>query len=147
MLYGLQRRRSESNRRMEVLQTSALPLGYGAGRTGKLFPRVALLKPQETQGSWTLAESPIWATIRAILRDRFGIPRPRNQWLSRGGLMLQGNIREARLRPEFAPLYPSLEPDVWLSATTVGQKLLLWHLATAATPQGERLMTEEHFEF
>ena len=28
--YG-ERRRSESNRRMEVLQTSALPLGYGAG--------------------------------------------------------------------------------------------------------------------
>src|SRR3954466_2984304 len=26
-----QRRRSESNRRMEVLQTPALPLGYGAG--------------------------------------------------------------------------------------------------------------------
>ena len=26
-----QRRRSESNRRIEVLQTSALPLGYGAG--------------------------------------------------------------------------------------------------------------------
>ena len=61
--------------------------------------------------------------------------------------MLQGNIREAKLRPEFASLYPSLEPGVWLPATTVGQKLLLWHLATAATPQGERLMTEEHFEF
>jgi Tfp pilus assembly protein PilP len=30
-LYSSQRRRSESNRRMEVLQTSALPLGYGAG--------------------------------------------------------------------------------------------------------------------
>jgi hypothetical protein len=30
---GLQRRRSESNRRIEVLQTSALPLGYGAGET------------------------------------------------------------------------------------------------------------------
>ena len=27
---GSERRRSESNRRMEVLQTSALPLGYGA---------------------------------------------------------------------------------------------------------------------
>src|SRR2546425_5505782 len=26
-----ERRRSESNRRIEVLQTSALPLGYGAG--------------------------------------------------------------------------------------------------------------------
>ena len=61
--------------------------------------------------------------------------------------MLQGNIREARLRPEFSSLYPSLQPGVWLPATTVGQKLLLWHLATAATPQGERLMTEEHFEF
>jgi hypothetical protein len=33
-----QRRRSESNRRMEVLQTSALPLGYGAGEE-KLAPR------------------------------------------------------------------------------------------------------------
>jgi hypothetical protein len=60
---------------------------------------------------------------------------------------VQGNIREARLRPEFAALYPGLEPGVWLPATTVGQKLLLWHLATSATPQGERLMTEEHFEF
>jgi hypothetical protein len=60
---------------------------------------------------------------------------------------VQGNVREARLRPEFAPLYPGLEPGVWLPASTIGQKLLLWHLATAATPQGERLMAEEHFEF
>jgi hypothetical protein len=29
----------------------------------------------------------------------------------------------------------------------VGQQLLLWHLATAAPPQGERLMADEHFEF
>src|SRR5437764_14794857 len=29
---GAKRRRSESNRRIEVLQTSALPLGYGAER-------------------------------------------------------------------------------------------------------------------
>ena len=57
------------------------------------------------------------------------------------------NIREARLRPEFASLYPGVEPGVWLPATTVGQKLLLWHLATSVTPQGERLMAEEHFEF
>ncbi len=60
---------------------------------------------------------------------------------------MQGTVREARLRPEFAPLYPGLEPGVWLPATTIGQKLLLWHLATAAPPQGERLMAEEHFEF
>ena len=60
---------------------------------------------------------------------------------------MQANVREARLRPEFASLYPGLEAGVWLPATTIGQKLLLWHLATAAPPQGERLMAEEHFEF
>lgn len=60
---------------------------------------------------------------------------------------MQHNIREARLRPEFADLYPAVEPGVWIPATTVGQKLLLWHLAKAITPQGERLMAEEHFEF
>jgi hypothetical protein len=60
---------------------------------------------------------------------------------------VQENIREARLRPEYASLYPGVEPGVWLPATTVGQKLLLWHLATSVTPQGERLMAEEHFEF
>lgn len=57
------------------------------------------------------------------------------------------NVREARLRPEYASLYPGVEPGVWLPATIVGQKLLLWHLATSVTPQGERLMAEEHFEF
>jgi hypothetical protein len=60
---------------------------------------------------------------------------------------VQENVREARLRPEYADLYPGVEPGVWLPATTVGQQLLLWHLATAATPQGERLMGDEHFEF
>jgi hypothetical protein len=60
---------------------------------------------------------------------------------------MQGNIREARLRPEFASFYPSLEAGVWLPATTVGQKLLLWHLTAAVAPQGERVMAEEHFEF
>jgi hypothetical protein len=60
---------------------------------------------------------------------------------------VQHNIREARLRPEFADLYPAVEAGVWLPATTVGQKLLLWHLAKAVSPQGERLMGEEHFEF
>jgi hypothetical protein len=60
---------------------------------------------------------------------------------------VEGNIREARLRPEYAHLYPSLQPGVWLPATTVGQQLLLWHLAKAVTPRGERLLTDEHFEF
>ncbi|HET6795563.1 MAG TPA: hypothetical protein VFH40_00270 [Gemmatimonadales bacterium] len=60
---------------------------------------------------------------------------------------MQESIREARLRPEYADLYPGVEAGVWLPATSVGQQLLLWHLATAATPQGDRLMTDEHFEF
>ena len=60
---------------------------------------------------------------------------------------MQHHVREARLRPEFAELYPALEPGVWLPATTVGQQLLLWHLAKRVTPEGERLMAEEHFEF
>src|SRR6266568_7417939 len=34
----LKRRRSESNRRIEVLQTSALPLGYGAGGSVRWQP-------------------------------------------------------------------------------------------------------------
>jgi hypothetical protein len=60
---------------------------------------------------------------------------------------VQENVREARLRPEYAHLYPGLEPGVWLAATTIGQQLLLWHLASAITPQGERVMADEHFEF
>lgn len=60
---------------------------------------------------------------------------------------MQQTIREARLRPEYADLYPALEPGVWLPATTVGQQLLLWHLAKAVTPSGERLLADEHFEF
>ena len=60
---------------------------------------------------------------------------------------MQGNIREARLRPEYADLYPALKPGVWLPASTVGQQLLLWHLAKAQTPKGERLLADEHFEF
>lgn len=57
------------------------------------------------------------------------------------------NCREARLRPEYAELYPVLSPGVWMSASDIGRQLLLWHLATARTPDGERLISEEHFEF
>lgn len=56
-------------------------------------------------------------------------------------------IREARLRPEYAALYPGLQAGVWMPATAIGQQLLLWHLTAPATPAGERLMAEEHFEF
>jgi hypothetical protein len=55
--------------------------------------------------------------------------------------------REARLRPEYAELYPVLTPGVWMTADEIGRQLLLWHLATARSPGGERLISEEHFEF
>lgn len=60
---------------------------------------------------------------------------------------MNGTIREARLRPEYASLYPGVQPDVWMPASVIGQQLLLWHLTAPAMPQGERLMEEEHFEF
>jgi hypothetical protein len=55
--------------------------------------------------------------------------------------------REARLRPEFAELYPVLPPGVWLSASDIGRQLLLWHLTITGAPGDERLISEEHFEF
>jgi len=60
---------------------------------------------------------------------------------------VQSNIREARLKPEYAALYPGVQPGVWMPASAIGQQLLLWHLTAPATPQGERLMVEEHFDF
>ena len=60
---------------------------------------------------------------------------------------MQTTMREARLKPEYASLYPGVQPGVWMSASAIGQQLLLWHLTAPATPQGERLMAEEHFDF
>ena len=60
---------------------------------------------------------------------------------------MQGNIREARLRPQYASLYPALEAGIWQPASAIGRQLLLWHLTASIPPEGERLMSEEHFEF
>jgi hypothetical protein len=60
---------------------------------------------------------------------------------------MEGTIREARLRPQYASLYPALQPGTWQAATAIGRQLLLWHLTAPGLPDGERLMSEEHFEF
>ena len=60
---------------------------------------------------------------------------------------MEGSIREARLRPQYASLYPALEAGTWQPASSIGRQLLLWHLTASTPPQGERLMSEEHFEF
>lgn len=61
--------------------------------------------------------------------------------------MINGSIREAKLRPEYAELYPAIEPGVWIRASDVGRQLLLWHLTAASLPDAERVMSDEHFEF
>jgi hypothetical protein len=57
--------------------------------------------------------------------------------------------REARLRPEFATLYPGLEPLVWEDAATLADQLLSEH-ALKPSPGfmlNDRVLPEAHFEF
>ena len=59
---------------------------------------------------------------------------------------MEGSTREARLRPQYASLYPALEAGTWQAASAIGRQLLLWHLTASIPPEGERLMSEVHFE-
>lgn len=57
-------------------------------------------------------------------------------------------IREARLRPEYAHLYPELEAGAWLPASEVGATILMTQLRAAApTRLGDRLLPDHHFDF
>lgn len=56
--------------------------------------------------------------------------------------------RQARLRPEFAQLYPGLQPDAWFPAASVSEMLI----ARARTRRGthdtaQRSLDPRHFEF
>lgn len=57
--------------------------------------------------------------------------------------------REARLRPEFARLYPGLEPGVWLPAgeVAVGVVARILQLETRDLELEQRVLSDEHFEF
>ncbi len=58
-------------------------------------------------------------------------------------------MREARLRPEFAQLYPGLTPDRWEPASRIVEAILanvLLHEMGEA-PRPDRLLDEAHFEF
>jgi hypothetical protein len=58
--------------------------------------------------------------------------------------------REARLKPEYADLYPGLEPDTWLPVENLLRYLATMLLHKTVTPQtitGHRLLREDHFEF
>lgn len=58
-------------------------------------------------------------------------------------------MREARLRPDFAHLYPGLTPGQWEPASRIAEavlaNLMLQQLGEA--PSTDRLLPEQHFEF
>ena len=58
-------------------------------------------------------------------------------------------MRQARLRPEFAHLYPGLEPGQWESAGRVAEAVLanLMLHEMAEEPADGRALPEAHFEF
>ena len=58
-------------------------------------------------------------------------------------------MREARLRPEFAALYPGLTPGRWEPAARIAEAVLanvLLHEIGEA-PLADRTLNEQHFEF
>jgi hypothetical protein len=58
-------------------------------------------------------------------------------------------VREARLRPEYAHLYPMLEPGAWLPAGEVAEKVAAVRLLQLADTFvfHDRVLTDGHFEF
>lgn len=61
----------------------------------------------------------------------------------------QLELREARLRPEFAPLYPGLEPGIWRDAADLAEQILSEHLLRPSPGYmlSDRVLAKEHFEF
>jgi hypothetical protein len=57
--------------------------------------------------------------------------------------------REARLRPEYAHLYPMLEPDKWELATSIAEKVAATRLLQLAEVfvLHDRVLADAHFEF
>lgn len=57
--------------------------------------------------------------------------------------------REARLRPEFAYLYPSIAPDRWDSAAVMADRVVVWLLRrpNAGWVATDRILPPEHFDF
>ena len=58
-------------------------------------------------------------------------------------------VREARLRPEYAHLYPMLEPGAWVSAAFTAEKVAASRLLQLVDAYvfHDRVLTEAHFEF
>lgn len=63
------------------------------------------------------------------------------------GEALPVNIREARLKPEFAAEYPDLTPEVWLPATELARKLIERAHTRRREGRHTRTFDPTHFEF
>jgi hypothetical protein len=63
--------------------------------------------------------------------------------------MRSSRTREARLKPEFAHLYPPLEPDRWEPAAMMADRVVAWLLRQPdkGYVAPERVLRSEHFEF
>ena len=57
-------------------------------------------------------------------------------------------MRQARLKPEFASLYPPLESGEWIPAAVASARMLLWQTRQpGATGLAQRTLDPLHFEF
>lgn len=57
------------------------------------------------------------------------------------------NSRRARVRPEFAWLYPEIVPTVWLSASRAALIVRTAGRHDSAEGQPARTLPDQHFEF
>jgi hypothetical protein len=55
--------------------------------------------------------------------------------------------REARLRPEFAALYPGLRPDVWYSAAWLSARQFARMRCDGVASEIASILSDQHFEF
>jgi hypothetical protein len=57
--------------------------------------------------------------------------------------------REARLRRDFADRYPDVEPEVWISAAALAERLLTRMLRDGVPDEQlpDRVLDPDHFEF
>ena len=61
----------------------------------------------------------------------------------------QAAVREARLRPEFAPKYVGIDPGVWHSAAGLAERLITRLLREGVSDEElpQRVLDPTHFEF
>ena len=57
-------------------------------------------------------------------------------------------VREARLRPEWAHLYPRVPPGIWMIAAELVPQVLRHRLLKTGTWEfARRILLDEHFDF